>query len=74
MSKKILRLIKMTESKKVDLFLNESGLWEGSFTNFINLNNGIMQKGTIRVKVTVDDEGVIFHETAFFDKKGKFSD
>jgi len=61
----------MTQLGKVELFLKESNIWEGSFANFVNRKDGIIQKGKIRFKVGVDDSGIITHELAFYDKAGK---
>ena len=64
----------MNKLGKVGLFLKGSSIWEGSFTNFVNRKDGIIQKGKIRFKVDVDDNGIISHELAFFDKAGKPGD
>lgn len=57
-------------NSKIITFLQESGVWEGSFTNFVNRKDGIIQKGKTRIKVVVDDNGVITIENAIFDEDG----
>lgn len=54
----------------LDNFLKENTIWEGTFTNYVNRKGGIVQEGKMRVKVTINDEGIISHENAFFDKEG----
>ncbi|NIQ07162.1 MAG: hypothetical protein GWO20_15970 [Candidatus Korarchaeota archaeon] len=57
-------------NRKVDRFLTESGLWEGPFTNYVNREETLIQKGKISIKVTVEEDNVITQEVALFDDEG----
>ena len=64
----------MEHNRTCDLFLTQSGLWEGSFSNYVNRGGGIVQEGRIAVEVSVGEDGVIRHKNIFMDKDGKQSD
>ena len=59
---------------KINAFLESSGIWEGSFSNFINRRGGEKQQGKITIKVEIDEEGTITHSNSFFRPDGSQSD
>lgn len=61
------------ENHILDIFLKRSGIWSGEFTNFVNQKGGIIQHGRIRMKISVDSEGVIHQKTAFIKPDGTAS-
>jgi len=59
---------------KINLFLESGGIWEGSFSNFINRRGGEKQQGKIAIKVEIDEEGIITHSNSFFRPDGSQND
>ena len=45
--------------RPIDIFLHKSGIWTGEFVNFVNREDGVIQRGKIRMKMTVEDDGII---------------
>ena len=62
------------KNNRTNLFLNSSGKWEGSFSNFVNREGGIEQEGKIVVQVDVTEKGVISHKNSFFRPDGTQTD
>lgn len=56
---------------KTDYFLKTNGVWKGSFSNFVNKKEGIIQHGVIFVEMRIDDEGIIHQRNAFVGPDGK---
>jgi hypothetical protein len=62
------------ETQPIDFFLNKSGIWEGEFANFVFQEGRTIQKGRIRLKMTVSDNGIIKQSIALFDQDGNQGD
>ena len=62
------------DSQPTGVFLNRSGIWNGEFVNFVNQEEGIIQKGRIRMKMTVDSNGIIKQSVAIMKPDGTLSD
>lgn len=63
-----------TENQPTDVFLKKSGIWEGDFANFVNQDNGVIQKGKIRMKMEVNSQGIIKQSIAIFRPDGTSTD
>lgn len=61
-------------NRKSELFLSQSKTWEGTFRNFVNRAEGVIQEGYIVVDVEVDDCGEIRHRNTIMDQNRKPSD
>jgi len=62
------------ESPPIDFFLNSDGIWEGEFVNSVYLDERTIQKGHIRLKMTVRDNEIIEQSIAFFAPDGTQGD
>jgi hypothetical protein len=62
------------EKRPIDDFLYKSGIWSGKFVNFVNQEDGMIQRGKIRMKVSVDSSGVIKQSIALIRPDGTASD
>ena len=62
------------EKQPIDVFLKQSGVWSGEFVNFVNQENGVIQRGKIRMKMTVDSAGVIQQSIAIIRPDGTATD
>ncbi len=62
------------EYRPTDEFLKKSGIWEGDFANFVNQDNGMIQKGKIRMKMEVDNQGIIKQSIAIIRPDGSPAD
>jgi hypothetical protein len=51
-------------------FLEQGGTWKGTFANFYNRNDGIIQHGNIIVEITIDDNGIIRQRNAILKPDG----
>jgi len=57
-----------------DGFLKKSGVWSGEFVNFVNQEDGMIQKGRIRMKMIVDSSGVIQQSISIIRPDGTATD
>ncbi len=55
-------------------FLLESGVWEGSLNNYVNREGGLVQQGTNRMLVEIQDDGSIQVRNQLFNSQGKKTD
>jgi hypothetical protein len=62
------------ENQPTDVFLKKSGLWEGEFANLVNQDNGVIQKGKIRMQMEVDSQGIIKQRIAIIRPDGTATD
>jgi hypothetical protein len=62
------------ENHPIDFFLNTSGIWEGEFVNSVYQEGRTIQKGRIRLKMTVCDNGIIKQSIALFAPDGTQGD
>ena len=56
------------------IFLETSNIWEGDFQNYVNMEDGIIQKGKIIVEVTQEDDQIVKMRNKFINPDGKQSD
>lgn len=57
-----------------DVFFKKSGIWSGEFTNFVNQEDGLIQRGRIRMKMVVDNSGIIQQSIAIIKPDGTATD
>jgi hypothetical protein len=62
------------EKQPTVIFLRRSAIWSGEFTNFVNQEEGVIQRGRIRMKAVVDSRGAIKQSIAIIRPDGKASD
>lgn len=67
-------MLAINEGQPTDRFLKKDGIWSGEFTNFVNQKGGVIQCGKIRMKMTIDNNGIINQRIAFFKPDGTVGD
>lgn len=57
--------------KLTGYLVRNDGIWEGSLTNFVNRDGGIIQHGSLILEVSIDKHGVVTHKTILLRPDGQ---
>ena len=58
----------------IEVFLKKSGVWSGEFINFVNQQDGVIQRGRIRMEIIINSSGVIQQSIAIIRPEGTATD